>query len=99
MALMSAVVRSDGTLVRAEGAESSAVVSASHQYEVIFGRDVTACAYSVDVGGWETAGTPPRGVAAVIGRAGNVRGVFVETFSVDGTALPLGFHVLVFCGR
>ncbi|GLK81268.1 hypothetical protein [Methylopila turkensis] len=99
MALMSAVVRADGTLARGEGVESSAVVGLSHQYEVIFGRDVTACAYTVDIGGFEPFGIPPKGVAAVIGRAGNVRGVYVETFRVDGAELPLGFHVLVFCGR
>lgn len=94
-----AVVSANGTLDRS----SDGVVSATRyqdpgRYEVIFDRDISACAYSVTAGSTTaTVGPDPR-FAVVGNRQGNAtNGVAVFIRSFDGTYANLAFHLSVHC--
>jgi hypothetical protein len=90
-----AVVNTSGSIAR-----SSSTTSAGHlgvgDYEVIFNKDVTKCAYSATTG-TPTTGTTGRVFASVGSRAGDTAGVEVTTFNADGTAIDAPFHLEVFC--
>ncbi|MFD1702018.1 hypothetical protein ACFSCV_03280 [Methylopila henanensis] len=98
MALMSAAVRMDGSLVRGEGAQS-AVNLAKGAYEVSFGRDITNCALTATIGVVEAFDTPPSLFAVVSPRAGDPSAVFLRILDVNGTLTNGPFHLTVFCGR
>lgn len=98
MSIMSAVVNADATLARGEGVTSTAGLG-SGNFEVIFGRDVRACAYDASVGSSATVGTEPAGYVTVVGRAGQPNGVFLQTLDTTGTVVARGFHLIVYCGR
>ncbi|MFC3691329.1 hypothetical protein [Chenggangzhangella methanolivorans] len=97
-AIMSAVVDPDGTLVRGEGA-----VSAQRFFEgafgVEFGRDVTACAFVVSIGGSDAQGTPEPGLISAVGRLGEARQIFVSTKDAKARSVDRPFHLIVYCGR
>ncbi|WP_139832314.1 hypothetical protein [Mesorhizobium australicum] len=90
-----AVINSNGTIVRDKGA-----VSASNPqtggYEVIFARNVRQCVYTVTIGIGD-ANTPPAGLTSVASRAGNVNGVWIQTYNTDGLRSDLPFHLWVNC--
>jgi hypothetical protein len=90
-----AVVTADGALPRKNAAASAAKL-ATGEYEVVFDRDVTACAYNVSLGASDTA-EPPAGEVGASQRAGNVRGVLVVTRDSGGTKADLPFHLTVNC--
>jgi hypothetical protein len=92
-----AVVNADGSLARDRGATSAASLGVDGQYEVVFNRSVSACAYVATLGD-ATASTGAEGVVTVAPRDGNANGVFVQTFDVlTGTEANLPFHLAVFC--
>lgn len=100
MAIMSASILADGTINRGEG-----VISAGTQrlstgtYEVGFGRDITACAYSVTVGEGGIASATPA-VTGVTRRSGNPNGLFIRIVNPpDEASEDRDFFVLVYCGR
>lgn len=97
MAILSAVVNSDGTIARGAGATASSRI-VTGQYEVDFGRDVSGCAYVSTVGS-PTAGASARGQPTVAPRSGNSDGVFVETQDSTGNDYSLPFHLIVFCAK
>jgi hypothetical protein len=92
-----AVVNADGTLARGRSATSAASLGVDGQYEVVFNRSVSSCAYAATLGD-ATASTGAEGVVTVAPRDGNVNAVFVQTFDVlTGVEADVPFHLAVFC--
>jgi hypothetical protein len=89
MALMSAVVASDGTLTRGAGVTQSSRVSTGN-YKVIFGRDVSTCTFAVT-----SVNTLPVSAAAQPGFGG----VGVALAGSDGGAVNAPFNLIVFCAQ
>ncbi|MGH8886180.1 MAG: hypothetical protein ACRDYX_13570 [Egibacteraceae bacterium] len=90
-----AVVNAAGSLDRGEGARGSRRV-APGQYEVIFRRDVTDCAYVATIGVPDDA-APPAGEISVGSQPGDRRGVQVRTRNSAGNPANRGFHLVVVC--
>ena len=91
----SAIVGAAGAL-RLGPAGSSSTSLGTGMYEVLFPSDVSLCVYTA------TIGTSPfnvigPGLVTVTPREGNVNGIFVRTFSVNGTAEPHPFNIHVQC--
>jgi hypothetical protein len=91
-----AVVNSDGALARGNGAVSAGAISPGN-YEVVFNRDVTGCAYKATIGLSGSSGTSLPGSLGVVGRGGNPNGVFINTYDSGGLEAARGFHLAVFC--
>jgi hypothetical protein len=91
-----AVVNSNGSLARGNCMVRSAKMGTGW-YEVIFNGSVRNCLYSATIGSAGSVGSPPKGQIGVIGRATDVRGVWVETTTSGGSYTNLGFHLAVFC--
>jgi len=77
-------------------AGSSSTSLGTGMYEVLFPSDVSLCVYTA------TIGTSPfnvigPGLVTVTPREANVNGIFVRTFSVNGTAEPHPFNIHVQC--
>jgi hypothetical protein len=85
-----AVVNQNGSLVRGSGVTETKELLLAGNYEVVFNRDVSQCAYS---------GTMAftSGQIEVEERGGVPDGVFVETFDAVGTHAQRKFNVEVFC--
>lgn len=90
-----AVVANDGSFVRGRHTTGSTHLTTG-AYEVDFTRDVSACAFVASVA-QPSDGIAPQGTATVAGRAGNVNGVFVQTFNLAGTQADSPFHLIVYC--
>lgn len=91
-----AVATQAGVLSR--GDEAVAVNKlALGQYEVIFSRRVNNCAYSATIGKPKQSNTANAGFTTVVGRAGNTKGVFIETFDTSGSSRDRGFQLIVVC--
>ena len=80
---LGAVVDVDGTLERGSRAVSADHIAGS-QYEVIFNRKVTGCAYNAVVGSPGSVAFPAPGWANVAGRTGKPNGVAIQTFDSGG---------------
>lgn len=87
-----AVVGANGTLVRSARAQSSEKL-ATGNYDVIFNRDVSKCAYAATINdstlGAEIGAEP---------RTTNANAVFVTTWASNGTPSDKPFHLVVTCG-
>ncbi|GLK79853.1 hypothetical protein [Methylopila turkensis] len=95
MAIMSAVVSSNGNLARGEGATNAfEIPGAPGRYEVVFGRDVTSCTFAV-------TGTSSTAVIVYAqNRFGNPNAIFVNAASaINQSNVQSGFTVIVYCGR
>lgn len=92
--LWAVVNGADGTIARSFATTSSARFSAGN-YEVIFDRDVTGCAYVATVGNPGAGVTS--GYADLAARSGNPNGVFVETRDTAGALADRNFHLQVAC--
>jgi hypothetical protein len=90
-----AVVAADGTLTRKNGAAAVTKLG-SGDYEVAFGRDVSACAYNATLGSID-ATDPPAGEVGVAQRGGNAKAVRVVTRDSAGAAADRPFHLTVNC--
>ena len=90
-----AVINSDGTIARSSGVVSAAGTGGAGQYQVIFNRNVTNCAYVGSLG--DAATSVSLGFFSAVRRFNNVNGIFVETANTAGTLVNLPFHVAVFC--
>lgn len=92
-----AVVNPDLTLARGSG-----VVSVSKQDEgqsaVLFDRDVSACAYTANVGFAGDTGVPDDGAVTVVGLNGQPNGVYIATYDQTGASVDSGFHLVITCG-
>ena len=91
-----AVVAADGGLARKNAAVASAAKLGTGEYEVVFDRDVTACAYNVTLGTADTT-EAPAGEAGASQRAGNAKAVAVVTRDSGGTKADRPFHLTVNC--
>jgi hypothetical protein len=92
MALLSAQVLSDGTLVQGAGV-TGATWLATGAYEVNFNRDVSHCFYSAVsyVNSYPIYVEP---------RSGDLNGVFIEFSDRTGTSnLDSRFYLTVFCAK
>ncbi|MCU1351320.1 MAG: hypothetical protein JWM05_529 [Acidimicrobiales bacterium] len=93
-----AVVNGDGTLARSFPV--APVTTSAHLgtgfYEVDFYEDVTGCAYTATVGN-PGSGTAFQGTIDVAARAGQARGVFIETKDLAGSFADRPFHLQVTC--
>jgi hypothetical protein len=90
-----AVVLSNGTLSRGQGASSSSRLTTG-QYEVTFGQNISGCSFQ------GTLGQPGDGFAgfgeislAVL--SGTTNAVFIGTADSAGAFADRGFHLAVFC--
>ena len=95
--VMYAVVNADGT--KAHGFPKNDVTSTNlgtGTYEVDFPQDITTCAYQATIGN-ASSGTAPNGFIQVDARAGQIKGVFVETTDTTGTLANRPFHLTVSC--
>jgi hypothetical protein len=91
-----AVVDADGTLER--GLNATGVIHSDLGiYEVDFTKDVTACNWTATIGLSGTAGASDPGTVTVVGRSGNAKGLYIQTFNNKGHPTDLGFHVIVAC--
>lgn len=90
-----AVVGADGVLIRNNGAVSSAKV-ATGEYQVVFGSNMTACAYNATIGSGD-ATEAPAGEIGVSQFSGNANAVAVVTRDSGGVKADLPFHLTVNC--
>jgi hypothetical protein len=98
-----AVVGSDGTIVRSNSMPGPVTLAVPHTansgiYEINFGKDVSACAYTATLGDTANA-APPVGEIAVSGDvdADNPNDVYVQTSDSTGAAADAPFHLTVTC--
>ena len=91
-----AVVNAGGQQIRARGT-TSAARTAEGRYQVIFNRDVRACAYFATIGGPSAADPPEHGQITVSALGSNVNGVDVRTTNREGAETNRPFHLLVLC--
>ncbi|MFJ6195434.1 hypothetical protein [Micromonospora sp. NPDC092111] len=89
-----AVVHANGTLVRGLGAASASRL-ATGMYQVVFDQDVSVAGYVGTIGLAGSVGLAPYGCIAVVGRTGIPNGVFVRTFTTDGSLADRPFHLAV----
>jgi len=90
-----AVVGSDGSLTRKNGAASSSRLSAG-EFEVVFGGDVRECAYNATISTGD-ATEAPGGEVGASQRAGNANAVHVVTRDSAGVKADRPFHLTVNC--
>jgi hypothetical protein len=90
-----AVVTDTGTLTRQNGATGANRLGGG-DYEVVFDRDVTKCAFAATLGQAD-ATDPPAGEIGASLRAGNANAVRVVTRASDGTQADRPFHLTVTC--
>jgi hypothetical protein len=87
-----AIVQANGTLVRGVNATSSAKL-ATGNYEVVFNRDVSQCAYQATI----SDSTLPAEIGAQP-RTGNANAVFVTTWGASpANPADKPFHLSVIC--
>jgi hypothetical protein len=92
-----AVVNANGTLARGFGTAAGTESLGNGVYQVQFYEPVSTCAFLGTIGLTGSAGESPAGEIAVVGRAGDPDGVFVETFNSAGALENLSFHLGVLC--
>ncbi|WP_433267582.1 hypothetical protein ACQPWR_06705 [Micromonospora vinacea] len=86
------VVNSNGTRARGTG---TVIKYGTGQYEVIFGRNVTAGVFVATIGRADACCIPPAGEISVAPRLSTPNAVFVQTRTSAGTPTDLGFHLVV----
>jgi len=93
-----AVVAADGSNTRSfpRSPTTTSTRLALGAYEVDFYENVNACSYQVTVGNGGS-GSPPVGYASVAARSGNAKGVFVQTYNLNGALVDEPFHLAVHC--
>jgi hypothetical protein len=91
-----AVVNAGGQAVRSRGI-TSAARTAEGRYQVIFNRDMRACAYYATVGGPSATPPPGNGLISVSSLGSNVNGVDITTQNQNGVNANRPFHLLVIC--
>jgi len=93
-AVLFAIVNSDGAISGGKG-ERSVTRIALGTYEVVFWRNVSACAFLPTISSNEFGISS--GIVSAVRRSSKNAGVFVETKSVDGDAADRDFTLLVIC--
>lgn len=93
-----AVVNSDGSLARS-GCPGVAAGGSGGGYDVLFTKNVSACAFQATIGSSADSGSVPAGFVTVVGESSFADGVYVQTFDSAGAQTAEGFHLLVTCGQ
>jgi Collagen triple helix repeat (20 copies) len=95
-------VKNDGTLQAGSGAVSAAE-KAPGEYEVVFDRNVSACAYEATLGSASVSAEntvfDSEGPGEILAepRAGDPNAVYVETATSQDITTANSFHLAVFC--
>ncbi|MGN6378023.1 MAG: hypothetical protein ACTHNU_03645 [Gaiellales bacterium] len=95
-----AVINADATIARSSTLPfkvTSASSLGAGVYQVLFSGNVSACAYEATIGLSTNGGSIQGGQITTAGRAGNTKGVFVETTNAAGTPTNQPFHLIVVC--
>lgn len=85
----------DGTVANSSGGVTAIKLGGAGNYEVDFGRDVTACAAVATIG--PAAAGSAAGEINVADRSGVVNAVFVDTNDSTGAAADRPFRLIVIC--
>ena len=93
-----AVINPDGTVARASGDFVSSGAFPPGEYEVIFKKDVSNCAYVASIGS-TTGGVPGAAFVSTARRDTDVRGVFLSTYNTAVAATDEPFHLSVLCSK
>jgi hypothetical protein len=97
MALMSALVKADGTLLGGAGATSSSQ-HATGRYRVFFNRSVVGCDYvATQSHSSSLTHNPPSAIATAPGDSAN--SVWVVVQDGEGTNVERIFRMIVFCPK
>lgn len=91
-----AVIEPGGGLARGNRVVASSSPQQDGWYEVVFDRNVSACAYHATLGTSTPQNLQP-GMIAVAPRLMKANAVWVQTFDLNGTSAPRGFHLEVTC--
>jgi hypothetical protein len=97
MALMSATVDADATLIRGSGAVGSITTGNPGDFVVTFNRDVRDCTYVASVGGSISPVAHTANVAASAPGVSSGPNTVRMTTSNNGTYANYPFHLIVFC--
>jgi hypothetical protein len=93
-----AVLNSAGSIVRSFGTTGSIHISTG-TYEVDFSSSMLACGYIATPGDSGAGAVSQPAVATVAQRAGNKKGLFIQTFDQStGSLVDIPFQVQTFCG-
>jgi hypothetical protein len=102
MALMSATVASDGTLVHGSGATGTVKNSGLGDYTVTFERDLVGCSCTASAG-HSSIGSPVIAIIATANcpgaAANNLRVVTTTRLDTNTLRLDIDFHAIVFCPK
>lgn len=98
-----AVVGSSGSLARGSGTVESKELTTG-EYEVVFNRDVSQCAYEATLGDISD-GSAPAGEVGVATRDEGIfpffkikpTAIYIQTYNSSGTTTAEPFHLAVFC--
>jgi hypothetical protein len=90
------VVEADGTFVRGRNAATTSRLSTG-SYEVIFDRDVSACAYTATVARPSPRFTRRALTVTTAARVGDVNGAFVFIHDAAGAAADHAFDIVTRC--
>jgi hypothetical protein len=88
-----AVVSGAGELLRGNAAAGNHTTNSSGSYTITFPKNVSACAYSVALGGIDATSQPP-GYATVRDDGGKVG---VQLYDTAGNPVDRSFHLIVAC--
>jgi hypothetical protein len=81
---------------RVDDLSAEDIIAQARPYQVVFAREVSACAYDATIGNADTT-EPPTGEIGVAQRAGNATAVSVVTRDSAGTKSDRPFHLNVDC--
>ena len=90
------VVNAGGGFARSRGGVSATRLAVG-TYAVVFLDNITRCAFTGTIGLTGSSGASAPGEITVVGRAGEPRGVFVQTFTSAGAVADRAFHLVVNC--
>ena len=103
VALMSATVASDGTLVHGSGATGTVKNSGFGDYTVTFERDLVGCSCTASAGGFSISSPPGVGIIANAScpsaAANNLRVLTTTRLDTGTFRLDVPFHAIVFCPK
>lgn len=92
----SVIVNVNGSLALGPAGSNSFNFGSPGIYEVDLPSDISHCVYTATIGDALTD-VPAPGIVNVTQRAGNVNGIFVQTFNLNGVRANHPFHLQVQC--
>lgn len=94
-----AVVSAGGSVIRHSGTDTvTGTKTATGTYNIVFKKDVSACAYTATIGDpGNAAASTPGFITVTAGTASAPNDVQVQTFDKTGAAADASFHLSVSC--